>query len=122
MVSNPEDTVMATEIRPIEGAAAWTGGDLAKRGDSRVLLNASDIQELDRALVHAKAHGVTIGDMESGLFPLDELANKLLRIADRIECGPGFAHLEGFPLTRWSPEDGALVWIGLASHIGTPVF
>jgi hypothetical protein len=93
-------------------------------GDSRwqFLLEDADIAEIGSALQHAKMLKLDPRSICSDQFPLDILKSKFAQIAGELEEGCGFVRLRGLPLERWSRQDLELIWMGLASHLGQPVF
>jgi hypothetical protein len=107
---------------PIIGAAAWHGTDIADDNIWQFTLDQADLDELDDALNRAKSqqkqyHRISVED-----FPLPTLKSRLDTIADTVENGCGFARLRGLSMDRWSKEDLQLIWMGIALHLGQPVF
>jgi len=109
--------------RPValHGPFAWHGAAL--RNDSRwqYRLEREDVAELDAALRHAASHNVPLAALDRQAFPLRRLARKLASIAEELENGCGIARLRGLPASHWSRAQLETVWMGLATHLGTPV-
>ena len=76
--------------QPITGPAAWRGADLA--GDFAWLhqLSRASVAELDAALAHVKAQGLSFPHFSKEDFPLQALLPDLQRCADELENGRGF--------------------------------
>ncbi len=109
-------------IKPLSGACAWKGENIVNDSSWQFHFDAIDLVDLDEALFHAKNAGCDIRSVDRSLFPLDHLSQKLHDISSVLEDGCGFARLKSLPLDRWSMEDRELIWMGLASHIGVPVY
>lgn len=85
-------------------------------------LGEEDIADIDRALKVAKRSGQSISTLSIKNFPLNNLGNKLHEIGEELENGCGFVRIRGLPFQDWAMNDLELVWMGLACHIGQPVF
>jgi hypothetical protein len=109
-------------IKTLSGACAWKGENIATDSRWQFTLDATDFVELDEALVHAKSLGCDIRSIGRSQFPLGHLLGKLEVISRELEEGCGFVRLKGMPLNRWSSQDLELIWMGLASHLGVPVY
>ena len=107
--------------QPITGPAAWRGSELA--GDSSGLhpLSRESVAEIDAALAHVKAQGLSFPRFGKEDFPLKTLEPELQRWADELENGRGFLALRGLPVERYSDEDINTVYYGLGLHLGQPV-
>ncbi len=107
---------------PLHGPFAWHGDVL--QGDSRwqYRFDDGDLAELDRALSGAVGSGGTLHGLGRATFPLRRLGRKLERIGEELENGCGIVRLRGLPVARWAPEQLARVWMGLAAHLGKPVY
>ena len=109
-------------IKSLSGVCAWKGETIGNDKRWQFHLDDTDFVELDEALNHAKSLGCGIQSVGRSQFPLRNLTNTLEGISRELEDGCGFVRLKGMPLDRWSAEDLELVWMGLASHIGVPVY
>ncbi len=74
------------------------------------------------ALQHGKELKLKAQTIRADGFPLDLLKSKFERIAGELEQGCGFVRLTGLPVDRWQREDLELIWMGLASYLGQPVY
>jgi hypothetical protein len=109
-----------TEI--IVNTAAWKGLDIVNNPRWQFYLEEADIAEIDAALQHSKNLKLNQRSIQADQFPLNIVKTKFAQIAGELEEGCGFVRLRGLPLDRWSRTDLELVWMGLASHLGQPVF
>jgi hypothetical protein len=107
--------------QPITGPAAWRGADLV--GDFTWLhqLSRASVAELDAALAHVKAQGLSFPHFSKEDFPLQALLPDLQRCADELENGRGFLVLRGLPVERYTDGDINTVYYGLGLHLGVPV-
>jgi hypothetical protein len=108
--------------QPLTGPWAWHGDDL-KRSDSWVHpLDARELSELDAALAGLLARGGPPGPVDKGDFPLASLGDRLADIAGDLEDGSGIAKLTGLPVEAYDPRALQMLWFGIGSHLGTPVY
>ena len=105
---------------PIDGPAAWRGGELATSSAWRDRLSSDDIDELDRALAVAKASGRPLGALRPSEFPLPGLAARVAAWRREVAEGRGFVLVQGFPVERWGPDDSAIAFYGVGLHLGVP--
>jgi len=113
---------MAKILRePLEGAAAWHGPEQAGRDDWIYRLDAADVDDLDRALAHARATGKAMSELSVDDFPLSRLDRSIAAWMAELEHGRGFMLVRGVPVDRYSEEDAALAYWGLGLHVGTAV-
>ena len=106
---------------PISDASVWKGDDLASSHDWVWNLSAADISELDEALSTAKQSGRPWQETNAAHFPLPKLAARLKEIGGNLEFGPGIQLLRSIPIDRYDLDDIKRLFIGLGSHVGTPV-
>ena len=106
----------------IVNAAAWKGLDIASNSRWQFSLEETDLEEIDAALRQCKNLDLNLRDIRADHFPLKIVKSKFAQIANELEEGCGFVRLRGLSPDRWSREDLELVWMGLATHLGQPVF
>jgi hypothetical protein len=99
---------------------AWTGNDIQHSTRWLFELEPADIAEIDRALAFAGEDGATV-PFGRERFPLEKLAAKIDRIVDEVSDGVGLALLRGLPRERYSDDECALIYWGIAQYIGRPV-
>jgi hypothetical protein len=107
-------------LNALEPHLAWRHEDVADPESWTYHLSARDLEELDRALAHAKAVSPDLLDIEQGDFPLSELALTLAGIERELIAGRGFVRIRGLPVTRYSDEDLTLLYWGIGLHLGEP--
>ena len=110
--------------RPValHGPFAWHGDALRHESRWQHVLQPREIDDLDSALQHVRRRGVPLADSNPGVFPLPNLTAKPAAIGNELETGCGMVRLRALPITRWSPEELRIIWFGLATHLGRPVF
>ncbi|MBB3047536.1 hypothetical protein FHR99_001802 [Litorivivens lipolytica] len=106
--------------RPLSGAVAWYGGDLQEHDDWRYCLTAAEIEEIERALVHARATGKPREQLSAADFPLPTLAARIADWRVTLQRGRGFVVIRGLPVTDWSEADSELFFWCLGWHLGLP--
>lgn len=106
---------------PIEGPAAWRGGELRERPEAwSETLDEDAIAELDAAIRHVRERGLPLGKVHREDFPLPTLGPRAEGWARELLEGRGFLLLRGLPVERWGDEDAALAFWGLGQHLGQP--
>lgn len=106
----------------IRGPFAWHGADIAAGGTWLGAWCAAELEELDRAVAAVRRRGLAWHSLAKEDFPLDAVAGRLAAVARELEEGAGFVKLTGLPIRRYEPEDMKILWMGLARHLGQPVF
>jgi hypothetical protein len=110
----------AIRREPIGGPAAWRGEALGQTRDWVVPLDATAIDELERAGADVRRRGLDLGTMRREDFPLPTLAPTFRTWARELTAGRGFLVVRGLPVERWTPDEASLVYWGLGLHIGLP--
>jgi len=106
--------------KPLTVPAAWKGCDLTARQDWRESLSEAEIDELDRALLHAKRTGKPMGAVTKEDFPLPTLTSEIDRWRREVQMGRGFQVLRGIPVERWTRADAELFFWSFGQHLGIP--
>jgi hypothetical protein len=111
-----------THPRPIAGACAWRGQELA--GSTRWVrtLDAAAVAEIDTALRAARSRGLIWWRTTKDDFPLPTLRRVLAEVAGELEDGCGLVNLRGLPVERYTADELRQIWFGLGCHLGRPVF
>ena len=106
--------------QPLATLAAWRGAEMARRSDWRVQLDATQLEEIERALAAAEASGKPTGEMTAQDFPLGSLVGEIRRWRHEVERGRGFQLVAGVPVQGWSQERAERFFWCLGLHMGRP--
>ncbi len=104
----------------ITDPVAWHGSDIQNDDSWVITLGDQEIDEIDRALASVKARNVAV-PFDKSVFELPSLCTRLGEIPHRLEDGLGFVVVRGLPRERYDNDECALIYWGIASHLGTPV-
>jgi hypothetical protein len=110
-----------TARRPQQGAAVWRTADVAVDTRWRIDLDDAQRAEIAAAARDAAARGVTIGSIASAGFPLPGMRDAIASWSAELERGFGFLLLRGFPIDLLDDHEIELAYLGLGTHLGTPV-
>ncbi|MGH8221463.1 MAG: TauD/TfdA family dioxygenase [Woeseiaceae bacterium] len=108
----------AAHLQPVRDRSAWTGEALGRTDEWIYRLTARDLEEVERAVGHARATGKPLTQLERQDFPLGRLDDGLARIAEEVDEGRGFHLIRGFPAERYSEADAAIALWGIAARFG----
>jgi Taurine catabolism dioxygenase TauD, TfdA family len=108
--------------RPLGGACAWRGDEMAHSTRWVRTLDAAAVAEIDTALRTAQSAGVPWPETTRERFPIQGLAPLLADVAHELEDGVGLVLLRGLPVERYAPDELRQIWFGLGSYLGRPVF
>tara|TARA_B100000676_G_scaffold313373_1_gene393999 strand:- start:1151 stop:2185 length:1035 start_codon:yes stop_codon:yes gene_type:complete len=109
------------ERKNIDDGSAWTGAELAAGDEWIWKLDESEIGEIREALANAKLLDKAWQETTAADFPLVRVAEGLKEIAYRLEYGRGITLIQGIPITCYELEDLKRLYLGIFSHMGTPV-
>lgn len=112
---------LPTMRTPIESAAVWRAADLADPGRWTAVLTDQERAEIVAATATARAQGATVATMDRQQFPLPSLAVRAEAWSRQLSDGPGFVLLRRFPIDLLDEADTELAYVGLGTHLGTPV-
>lgn len=113
-------TMHAPERTPQQSPAVWRSGDLRADEWSVTLTDQQRAALVDAARV-AAANGVTAATVDRESFPLPSFTDDLARWNDALSAGRGFVLLRRFPVDLLDDDGIELAYVGLGSHLGTPV-
>lgn len=103
------------------GGAAWTGATLAQ-ADWMWQWQADELAALDTALARSESLCADWRYLDAEHFPLGAAKARIKTAATALEHGPGLVLLRGLPVARYSTDQLKRLLLGIASHIGTPVY
>ena len=98
---------MMTTRRPITGACAWLGPDMARSTRWQRDLAPVDIAALDAALGSVQSRGLAWHEIARETFPLPGMTGLIADIRDELENGSGMMKLRGLPVARYSEDEPA---------------
>ncbi len=111
---------MVADKSILTSRADWRGARMAENDQWIYRLSAGEIEELDAALAHAKAKGLSGDQISRDDFPLDSLSETLDALTDELVDGRGFVLIRGLPVDRYSKEDAGSIYWGMGTYIGRP--
>ncbi len=111
----------AEPMKPLIDPADWSGADLAASDDWKYVLTSTEIAEIDAAIAGIKARGIEIKDITTEDFPLPILDSRLADLKMQLMEGRGLAVLRGVPVDRYTIEQSAIAYWGIALRVGDQV-
>ena len=126
---NTMDSISTTfevdELPPKQtGAANWHGPDMLRRKHEwNINLTAAEIDELILAAKSWLKSHQHLADKDLAIafpaeFPLPTLAPRLAKTVKELMHGRGFVVFSGLPVATLSERECAVIFSGLASHMG----
>jgi hypothetical protein len=106
---------------PVSGKQCWVGSDLRNSEEWIRRLSAVEIAEIDDAVADVRERGIELADIRKECFPLPSLGPVLKDLSDEVQRGRGFVLLRGLPVDERPIESVAAAYLGIGSHLGTPV-
>jgi len=107
---------------PISGPGTWKGPEIDWVKDGLHMLDAQDLQDIDKALAHLLSLGnLDFPDITPSTFPLARMGNFMRTLPERLATGRGFLMLRGLPREKYSDDDMARIYLGLSSYISKPM-
>ncbi|KAK0634456.1 hypothetical protein B0T17DRAFT_586269 [Bombardia bombarda] len=118
--SNASPYVHRSSDWPTEvmGDISWDSTSFASDEDFTLVLSKDDVVEVRAGLQHFNGLGLYGNEVTTDTFPLPTLGPRLARTALDIHRGKGFAVVRGLKPDDFSPEDNALIFLGISSYIG----
>jgi len=106
---------------PIGGPSNWRGDQFADDIAWIDILSPEVIADIDAALILARENGLQPPTFGKEDFPLPAFAGQADRLRNELDGGRGFALLRGLAMERYSTEDAAIIFWGIACHLGRVV-
>ena len=106
---------------PIRSAAVWRSSEIADPSEWTVVLTDDERQEIADAVRAARSAEVAVDTVDAASFPLPTLAGRAEQWSALLNRGRGFLLLRRFPVDLLDEADTELAYIGLGTHLGTPV-
>jgi len=104
-----------------DGRGAWRGADFASPEDWTYRPSPSAWAELDSAMRIALDSGRPIHSLAIADFPAPSFASAGAALRKDVESGRGFVVIRGLPIERYRDEEAAILYWGIATHLGTPI-
>jgi hypothetical protein len=92
------------DIRPINGACVWHGGEMAESPRWQRRLSPAQLAEIDAALAAVAARGLGWDEMTREDFPLPSFAPLADDIRAELEEGSGILLLRGIEPGRYTQQ------------------
>lgn len=108
------------DVTLLEPSAEWRRPDVADPEQWTERLSEGELEELHRALLHAKSKSSDVLDLSKDDFPLPTFAPRLKRIEHELINGRGFVLIRGLPRDRYDKKDASLLYWGIGMHLGRP--
>jgi hypothetical protein len=109
--------------QPLPGPWAWHGDDLKSSKSWVHALGNDERAELDDAVAGLTAVGTHAPQpVDKSDFPLPTLGPRLAAMGRELEEGCGVARISGLPVGAYDDRTLRILWFGIGSHLGTPVF
>lgn len=106
---------------PIRSAAAWRPADIVEASEWTVVLSDVERSEIVEAVRAARRAGVTSASVDAASFLLPTLDGRMDEWSALLNDGRGFLLLRRFPIDLLDEADVELAYLGLGTHLGTPV-
>ncbi len=103
-------------LQPVTGRSAWVHRDVAQGDGWLHHLSDAERAELEQAIA-ANVY-LPVGEITRASFAMQTLSARLLRIADEVDNGKGFALLRGFDIDRYAPPQRRAALVGIGTHFG----
>ncbi|KAL9625233.1 MAG: hypothetical protein Q9160_000635 [Pyrenula sp. 1 TL-2023] len=101
----------------VGGPACWSAKDI-KMADIIHAFSNEQIDEIEKALAHFKGLNISKDALSPDTFPLPSLKSKLEAAAVEVHNGRGISIFRGLNPSKYSFEDGIMIYAGIASYIG----
>ncbi len=115
---------MLPKITPpqlIDDPSVWYAKDFGKARSWVHELPSVSVDELEQSVRRVVANGKTFVDVTTANFPLPKTAGILREVFGELENGRGFSVIGGFPVDRFTYDEGLIGYAGLSAHLGTLV-
>jgi hypothetical protein len=113
--------IPAKAMEPVVDPAGWPPDALGDIESFSYRLTDRDADELVAGTAAFRRRGVPIEEVGRDNFPLDGFASVLADVRRELVEGRGIVMLRDFPLDRLDREGQAIAYLGLGSHLGTPM-
>src|SRR5215813_12770748 len=106
---------------PFTGRGAWRRADFATPEAWTHHLSSAALSELESALRRIRASSREISTLSLADFPAPSFAPAAEGLRGELESGRGFVVIRGLPIDRYSSEEAAIVYWGIAARLAIPI-
>ncbi|MCC7426655.1 MAG: TauD/TfdA family dioxygenase [Alphaproteobacteria bacterium] len=100
----------------------WTAATLDPLRESLFFdLPAATLAEIEEAIAHCRANGLTLETMEQEDFRLPSFAPHVAGLRHKLDTGAGILVLRGLPVDRHDDATCGMIAWGLANYLGRPL-
>jgi alpha-ketoglutarate-dependent taurine dioxygenase len=103
------------------GRGAWRGSEFTDPAVWTYQLQPAELGELDTAMRRIRDAGRQIPTLTRADFTAPSFASAAAAMRADLESGRGFVVIRGLPIDRYSDEEAAIVYWGIAAYLGTPI-
>ena len=103
---------------PLNCAENWLGKDFADNDNWIDFLPPEVLSDIDAALSDTKDHKLVPTEFSKEDFPLPTFEGFSRHIQEEMEEGRGFVLLRGLPMERYTKDEAAIIFWGIACHLG----
>jgi alpha-ketoglutarate-dependent taurine dioxygenase len=114
-------TVTPIHDAPFQGRGAWRRADFADPEAWTHRLAPEALAELDRAMRRVQDERREISTLSMADFPAPVFASSAAALRKEVESGRGFVVIRGLPIERYSDDEAALIYWGIATYLGIPI-
>lgn len=119
----PVDTGRAPAVtfEPVADPAGWTGGEMKASRAFLMPLQPAWLDDIAAAIAAVEAADLPIMEISRESFPLPVFGPALAEVRQELLQGRGFVQMRGFPVERYTIEQCAIAFWGIAMHLGDRV-
>src|SRR5438093_3127068 len=106
---------------PFTARGAWRRADFPSPDAWTYKLSPSSLAELDAALRPIRETGREISTLTQADFPAPSFVPDAAALRSELESGRGFVVIRGLPIDRYSDDEAAVIYWGIATHLAKPI-
>jgi hypothetical protein len=103
------------------GRGAWRAADFSSPEQWTWRLPPAAISELEAALDKIRGTGRPVWTLTLDDYPAPSLAAGAVSLRRELESGRGFVVIRGLPVDRYSGDEAAILYWGIAVHLADPI-
>ena len=106
---------------PFQGRGAWRRDDFASPDAWTYWFPPTVLAELDSAMRRVLAARREISTLSTADFPAPAFAADAAALRKEVESGRGFVVMRGLPIDRYTEEEVAIIYWGVATYLAKPI-